>query len=608
MAGEPIPSSGCTRQWVGINQGSSTGLGNMATIKRISTNGCQGIGTQGRIEVQSTQSQTAQILTFALGLLIVTGVTAAPASAALQEEPAIVQALAQPDNLSVATNTSDNAPAIGDPTETESISEQSLALADVIASVYKNYPTVLQAREELNRAAGEQMSAEGAYDLKLKGYALNEPTGFYRNYRHGIGVARQTWWGGYLSAGYRIGRGEFAPWYKERETEKAGELKVGLMQPLLQGRALDPQRVAFFQAGLSQQLANPIIQQAILDAARDASVLYWEWVAAGAKLKAQEKLLELAETRGKQFETGVGAGQFAEVDLILNRQLIAERQVKVYESQQKLQAAAFKLSLYLRDGAGQPIVPQLNWVPAAFPRVDLESEWTPEAEAMAAMQRRPELQVLVLEIQKLQWDQRQAQNQLLPGLDLVAEASQDLGDPASSTNDKGRFELLFGIQGEVPIQRRKARGKLQSTAAKIAQLNQKLRLQQNKIVTELQIQSNTLLLDGRIVQQAGAGLEAALDTLQRYRFAFERGKADLIYLNLLETKATETELKWLDAQRDWFATLAELQRALALDPLEESNQVSQLPLTPAPKAPAAPETKELEMDLPMDNPANPGGN
>lgn len=541
-------------------------------------------------------------------MLIAATVTPPGLSAAPQEKPAIVQALARPGNLSTPTGNVGIPSEVDQPAEDDLVSEQSLALADVIASVYKNYPSVLQAREEINRAAGEQMSAEGAYDLKLKGYALNEPTGFYRNYRHGIGVARQTWWGGYLSAGYRIGRGEFAPWYKERETEKAGELKVGLMQPLLQGRALDPQRVAFFQADLSQQLANPIIQQAILDAARDASVLYWEWVAAGAKLKAQEKLLELAETRGKQFETGVGAGQFAEVDLILNRQLIAERQVKVYESQQKVQAAGFKLSLYLRDGAGQPIVPQMDWVPPAFPLVDLQSEWTPEAEAMAAMQRRPELQVLVLEIQKLQWDQRQAQNQLLPGLDLVAEASQDLGDPASSTNDKGRFELLFGIQGEVPIQRRKARGKLQSTTAKIAQLTQKLRLQQNKIVTELQIQANTLLLDGRIVQQAGTGLEAALDTLQRYRFAFERGKADLIYLNLLETKATETELKWLDAQRDWFATLAELQRALALDPLEESNQVSQLPLTPAPKAPAAPVTQELEMEPPIENAANPDGN
>lgn len=491
-----------------------------------------------------------------------------------------------------------------------------LQLADVIASVYRSYPEVLSAREEASRAAGQGTEAAGAYDLKLKGYMLSEPTGFYENYRHGIGAARQTWWGGYLSAGYRVGRGDFAPWYKERETNEAGEFKVGLGQPLLQGRALDPQRVALFQARLAQQAANPFLQQAILDAASDAGAVYWEWVSAGAKLRAQNRLLELAETRGQKFQLGVKGGLLAEVDLVLNQQLIAERKVKVIEARQKLQASAFKLSLYLRDESGQPMVPSPDWLPKTFPTLDPAFEVSPETEANMALQRRPEVQLLILEIQRMQWEQRQAENQLLPSLDLVAEASQDLGLPASSSNDKGRFELLFGVQGEVPIQRRKALGKRQSTVAKIAQLNQKLQLQRDKIIAELRNQSNVLMLDSQIVQQSELGLTAALDTLQRYRFAFERGKADLIYLNLLETKATETELKWLDAQRDWFATLAQLQRVLALDPLEQANRVSALP---AAAAPAAPEPLEPDADLPeldipnrnlpdQDPPENAGGN
>ncbi|MFC1759489.1 TolC family protein [Planctomycetota bacterium] len=231
-----------------------------------------------------------------------------------------------------------------------------LSIADVIASLYHCYPEILQAREEYRRTDGELVSSWGAFDTKLKGYTLNEPTGFYENSRHAIGLARQAWWGGYLSAGYRIGRGEFQPWYKERETDKGGEFKIGWVQPLLQGRAIDLNRVGVFRASLARQATQPIVQQAILESAKAATESYWKWVSTGTVLKAQRELLELAESRGRKFEAGVAAGKFAEIDLILNQQLVAERRGKVLESRRKFQEAAFKLSLYLRDEGCQPIV------------------------------------------------------------------------------------------------------------------------------------------------------------------------------------------------------------------------------------------------------------
>ena len=186
-----------------------------------------------------------------------------------------------------------------------------------------------------------------------------------------------------------------------------------------------------------------------------------------------------------------------------------------------------------------------------------------QTDLAASLQRRPEPRVLQFEIQKSQWDRQLAQNDTLASLDFVAEASQDIGTPASSSNDKGEFLLIVGVQGEVPMQRRKARGKLQSTAAKIAQLRQKLFLQQNKIEAELKTAYNALQLNSEIVEQADLSLRAALDTLRRYRPAWKLGKIDLIYLNLLETKANETEIKLIEAQGNWFTTLGQMQAALA---------------------------------------------
>ncbi len=106
--------------------------------------------------------------------------------------------------------------------------------------------------------------------------------------------------------------------------------------PLLQGRAIDAQRVGVFQASLAQQAAEPLIQQAILNSSAEAALAYWEWISAGAVWKAQRELLALAETRGEQFEIGFKADKYAEIDLIFNQQLIAERRGKAFESEQKL--------------------------------------------------------------------------------------------------------------------------------------------------------------------------------------------------------------------------------------------------------------------------------
>lgn len=473
---------------------------------------------------------------------------------------------------------SDNEPGAETPEPTSSPNEaaDALKLADVIASLYRAYPVIAQARLERARAGGQLTGAYGAYDTKLQGYTLSEPTGFYRNFRHGIGVARQTWWGGYVSAGYRVGRGDFQPWYKERETNESGEFTLGVAWPLLQGRAIDAQRVAVFQASLAMRAADPLVQSAILSNSRDAALAYWKWVSLGMTLQAQRELLQLAEQRGVQFEEGVAAGKFAEVDLIFNQQLIAERGGKVIETDQAFRAAGFKLSIFLRDESGQPILPEDSWLPEYFPQIQPLPPGDLQQDIADALQRRPELQQLRFDLRQIQWERQLACNHLLPRVDVIAEASQDVGVPASSINDKGQFELIIGLQGEVPVQRRKARGKIQETGAKLAQIEQKLRLVRDKISIELQTAYNGLQLSARRIEQAEVALLASIDTLARYRFAFERGRENLIFINLLESKVNEAEIQLVDAQQSWFAALAAMQFALGLDPLDQAIAVSRL--------------------------------
>jgi outer membrane protein TolC len=447
---------------------------------------------------------------------------------------------------------------------------QRLQLSDVIASTYRAFPLLEIARLQSGVTAGQQTSALGAYDVKLEYYSLNQPVGFYETYRNGIGVARQLWWGGYASAGYRIGRGSFEPWYKERETNGGGEFKVGLMQPLLQGRAIDPYRVELFQANLRRQAVGPEIQNQILIAGQDAAKAFWFWVEIGNVLKAQERLLEIAVKRGEQLERTKAAGAASNLELSLNAQQIHERQLKVNDTRQKFRDTAFKLSLFLRDEGGNPMLVPPEWLPSDFPEIGALPVGNFEADLQTALMSRPELSLIEIDRQSTRWDLSLARNQLLPNVDFALLTTQDVGAGTSSINDKGDFQVEAGVTGGVPIQRRKASGKILSTEQKLMQISQKAAWQRNKIEVELRTARNALDTAQQNVFTARELLNQANITVNIFRRSLAAGRTDLFFLLTQEIKVNDSEVKLLEAERDFFIALAAMQAALGLDPLEQA--------------------------------------
>jgi hypothetical protein len=402
------------------------------------------------------------------------------------------------------------------------VNPSALTLSDVIASVYRAYPTIEAVRLQRQVADGDLLSAWGEFDTKILADTMNEPTGFYENYRHGIGAARNTWWGGYLATGYRIGRGEYQPWYKERETLDGGEFKLAYIQPLLQGRDIDPRRVAIFQNRIAQQIVEPQLQAEILQTSFTAAAIYWDWLAAGRNLRVQQQLLALARQRVEQIRELIKAQRRAKVDELFNDVLIAQRVTKVIEAEQKLQMATFKLALYLRDEQGLPLVADFGWLPSSFPPLSDTKEIDVQQQIDEALDRRPELVELRLQSEHVQWDRRWAQNQTRGRLDFIGELSQDIGPTTSKNIDKQQFEGEFGLTYEYPWQLRKARGKLRSTAAKLQQIDQKSRLQMDKISLEVQSAIVALQRSQEVIEQLVKVVETQTQVLELQEIRLNR--------------------------------------------------------------------------------------
>lgn len=438
-----------------------------------------------------------------------------------------------------------------------------LSLEEIIDSVYRAYPLVAAAVQQRGIAAGERLAAQGNFDLGLHASSENGAVGYYETHRHRVGVKQALYQGGEVFAGYRIGRGSFEPWYKERETNGGGEFLAGFAAPLARDRRIDPRRAELWRANVGVQSANPEIQTQVISYIRQAGYAYWIWVAAGEKYRIAERILELAEDRTEGIRRQVEEGLIDPPVLTDNLRLIAERQAARADALRRLRQAAIDLSLFHRTGAGSPQIPGPERLPK-FPEPSAVDEEQLPTDVSDALRQRPEVAVLTFVQQQLQIDLAQAGNEARPNLDAVVAASQDVGDPATPLNDKGQFELDAALFFDVPVQRRKARGKLLATQAKIAQVNSRRRLLEDQIVAEIQAIYAALEAAYERVQLTRQAFEYADDLAKREGRNYELGATDLLTVALREQFAVEAAEKAVDAlllyylaQVDYRASLAE---------------------------------------------------
>ncbi|MFO0788819.1 MAG: TolC family protein [Pirellulales bacterium] len=440
-----------------------------------------------------------------------------------------------------------------------------ITLDDVITTVYASYPSLDAASRERQIAAAKQLAAMGEFDVDLVGESMNEAMGYYKNYRNGLGLKQYNWSGGQTFAGYRIGRGFFEPWYKERQTNDGGEFKAGFALPFLRDRDIDKRRAAVFQARIDRAAAEPAFQAEVVDTVFAASVTYWNWVAAGQRVQIAQQALQLASDRQAAMVTRADKGEIARIELVDNERLIVSREAKLVEAQLKLQQAAIKLSLFLRDPAGTPLIANAAQAPKDFPQVGRPQLETAAGLTSLALAQRPELRMLQLEQQTQELKMQQASNQALPGLDGLLTASQDVGGPADPKRDKSQFELEAGLALDVPLQRREATGNLQAARAKLAQLAAKKTYLEQSIAAEVQSARAAIEANATTLETARRTAALTRELADAERTKLERGDSNILTVNLREVATIEAELLVIDAEANYYVAEAQLHAATAAE-------------------------------------------
>ncbi len=438
-----------------------------------------------------------------------------------------------------------------------------------VADGLRAHPLATAATATLERAEGERLASEGAFDLRVRARA-ERVLGYYDRTILDGELRQPTRLRGLgIYAGWRLGSGDFADYDLKAATLDRGEVRAGVELPLLAGGAIDRARADQRKATYGLTLGRAEVTRRMLELERDAAVTYWDWVAAGQRLELRERQLELARRRGRDLQTTIQQGSTAPIEGVDNARLIAARESSEVAARRDFVRMSLELSIYLRDRQGAPSAPARDRVPAVVP---LPQPVVGEADLVdvirEARTRQPSFAMLDARLAANRVDLDLADNGLLPSLTASVYVMRGIGPGDARIPDRDRGAVGGTLTFEIPLERSQARGALAMARAD----RKRLLAEQQLLIERLAIDARfgvTELTTAR--QRVGLAAEQAriADQLaDAERLRFERGDSTILIVNLREEAAADAAVAQIDAMADYRKARARYLATLGRSPVE----------------------------------------
>ncbi len=421
---------------------------------------------------------------------------------------------------------------------------------EVLRSSALTFPSILEAFEREAAARSDQLAADGAFDLMLKGEYYDRLTGFYSG---GFGKveARQPLrpYGAEVYGSYRVSDGTFPTYENYNYTNNLGEAKVGALFSLLRNRDIDSRRFAIEDTRLAASQAQLDVMLVQLNVQHEALRAYWRWVAAGEEIHVFEELLEIAEARQIGLAREIKEGARARIALTENEQNLLRRRTLLEQARRDFATASNSLGFYLRGSDGQMVVPTREMLPGRQ-----RMKGAPSAEALAAtpitdvIQTRPELQTFKLALERANNKIALRRNDLEPSLNASVELSRDFGQIGPGGPGFDSTDTVVGLTFSVPLQRRAARGAVQRAEAELRETELRQRRIADQITTEV---GNILANLGaalRLADLADAEVKQANQMVQAERTRFRLGAGEFFLVNAREETAANAQIGAIRAE------------------------------------------------------------
>ncbi len=438
---------------------------------------------------------------------------------------------------------------LGDPLDA-ALTTGALLPEEVLRSSALTFPSILEAFEREAAARSDQLAADGAFDLMLKGEYYDRLSGTFSG-GFAKAEARQPLrpLGAEVFGSYRLSDGRFPIYENINNTNQAGEVKVGALFSLLRNRDIDARRFGIEDARLAASQARLDVMLVQLNVQHEALRAYWRWVAAGEEIPVFEELLEITEARQIGLTREVNEGARPRIALTENEQNLLERRSLLEDVKRNFVVAANSLGFYLRGSDGQMIVPAREMLPE---RTRIKATQPPEMLAARPVSEmiksRPELQTFKLALERATNKVELKRNDLQSRLDASIELSRDFGAVGDGGPTFDSTDTVVGLTFSVPLQRRQARGAVSRAEAELRETELRQRRIADQITTDVSNILANLSAALKLGELADAEVKQANQMVQAERTRFRLGAGDFFFVNDREETAANAQIKAIRAK------------------------------------------------------------
>jgi outer membrane protein TolC len=415
------------------------------------------------------------------------------------------------------------------------------------------HPVVKQAELVPVKARFDLRAERGNFDPKLRA-DLTEKRFDSKEYWNALDAhLKIPAWIGEFKAGYERARGDFLN--PMNRIPEAGLWYAGYSLPLGAGLLMDERRNTLRQAQqyviASEAEQLKLVNKFLTEAASD----YWQWYFAYKQLEFVEEGYRLAEVRFTAIRELLLNGNMSALDTVEAYTNFLQREIQRRQARLDYRNARLVVSRHLWSNELQPL--ELDSV--VRPAFIEAEQYLPTLATLDTLQQfakaaHPEIRKLEARLSQLDFERRFRVEMLKPEFTLNYNFLREPGVSGPINQALLMNNYKFGITAGMPLLYRKERGKLQGTRTLIRMTGWERDDTRRVVLTELQMNYNTLLNTFTILQDQYKLVEAYNTMVTGEQQRFTNGESSVFLINTRENtlvsagvKLAELEMKYAKA-------------------------------------------------------------
>lgn len=424
-----------------------------------------------------------------------------------------------------------------------------LFISSLDDSINRCYPKILNAVLEQEIMQSKAQKNQSPFDTNLKS-EVNQRAGSSYNTSYQKIALEKRFYGSPITAytGFDISSG-YTPQYDSAQiTSSQGREFVGLKLNLLEGFAIDKERLDLYNSILDSDRAYYEIELSKLLIKTDAIKTYIAWILSGAELEAYQKLLHLAETRQKALEKRFKNGDVAKILVTENSSYILRRKIKLMSAKDYFNKASLDLSMYYRDENCEPLKPKEEFLPKNLPKQKTLSIKSDFEEINSAVRNRPEFKIIETQLEQIRKEQEYAKTSMLPKLEVNVKYNQN-NSPTSTTSYFviNQQEVVAGANFSLPLERSRGKGLSGEAAKKMSKLFNERKFLVDQVATRIKTLQYTVNNTAEQIELAQNEYSLSEKLVVAENQRIDKGDSNFFVLNTREENMLNTYLSYLNS-------------------------------------------------------------